>query len=80
MDKSGEKSSFPTLHISPFHYHAAAFTSPPTILKSSIAFFNHAETGSMMVSSLILLERGEIVLYNGIDITVDLEVLHFLGR
>ena len=28
---------------------------------------------------LILLERGEIVLYNGIDITVDLEVLRFGG-
>ena len=29
--------------------------------------------------SFILLERGEIVLYNGIDITVDLEVLRFWG-
>ena len=27
----------------------------------------------------MLLERGEIVLYNGIDITVDLEVLPFWG-
>ena len=26
-----------------------------------------------------MLERGEIVLYNGIDITVDLEVLRFWG-
>jgi hypothetical protein len=33
--------------------------------------------GIMKVLSLILLERGEIVLYNGIDI--DLEVLRFLG-
>jgi hypothetical protein len=29
--------------------------------------------------SLILLEKGEIVLYNGIDITVALEVLCFWG-
>jgi hypothetical protein len=35
--------------------------------------------GIMKVPSLILLERGEIVLYNGIDIAVDLEVLRFLG-
>jgi hypothetical protein len=28
---------------------------------------------------LIMLERGEIMLYNGIDITVDLEVLRFGG-
>ena len=28
---------------------------------------------------MILLESGEIVLYNDIDITVDLEVLHFWG-
>ena len=40
---------------------------------------NHAEMGIMTVSSLILLERGEIVLYIGIDITVDLEILRFLG-
>ena len=40
---------------------------------------NHAETGSVEVSSWILLERGEAVLYNGIDITVDLEVLRFLA-
>jgi hypothetical protein len=26
-----------------------------------------------------MLERGEIVLYNGVDITVDLEVLRFWG-
>ena len=32
----------------------------------------------MKVLSLILLERGEIVLYNGTDITLDLE-LRFLG-
>ena len=40
---------------------------------------SHAETGSVMVSSWILLERGKIVLYNGIDITVYLEVLRFWG-
>jgi hypothetical protein len=34
--------------------------------------------GIMKVSSLILLVGGESVLYN--DITVDLEVLRFLGR
>ena len=28
---------------------------------------------------MILLESGEIVLYNGIDITVDLEALRFWG-
>jgi hypothetical protein len=39
----------------------------------------HAEKGTMKASSLILLERGEIVLYNGIHITVDLEMLCFLG-
>ena len=33
----------------------------------------------MKGSSLVLLERGEIVLYNGIDITVDLEVFCFLN-
>ena len=36
--------------------------------------------GIMKVSSLILLERRVIVLYNGIDITVDLEVLRFLYK
>ena len=40
---------------------------------------NYAETGSVEVISLILLERGENVLYNGIDITVDLKVLRFWG-
>ena len=40
---------------------------------------NHVEMGIMKVSSLILLERGEIVLYNGIHITVDLAVVCFLG-
>ena len=33
----------------------------------------------MKDSSLILLKRGEIVLYSGIDITVDLEDSRFLG-
>ena len=33
----------------------------------------------MKVSSFILLERGEIVLYNGIDITVDLDDYVFWG-
>ena len=42
-----------------------------------IVFFNHAETGSIKVSSFILMERGEIVLYNGIHITVDLDVFQF---
>ena len=59
-----------------FHFPIHHFFKYPTEL---IAFFNHAETGSMKVLSLILLERGEIVLYNVIHITVDLEVLRFLG-
>ena len=33
----------------------------------------------MKVSSLILLEKGEIVLYNGNHLTVELEVLRFWG-
>ena len=33
----------------------------------------------MQKRAAILLERGEIVLHNGIDITVDLEVLCFWG-
>ena len=40
---------------------------------------NYAETGSVEVMSLILLKRGEIVLYNGIDVTVYLEVLRVWG-
>ena len=59
-----------------FRFPTRHFFKDPTEL---IAFFNHAETGSMKVSSLILLERGEIVLYNDIHITVDLEVMWFLG-
>ena len=66
MDRSSEKSCSPTRHLK----------KDPTEL---IAFLNHAAMGIMKVSSLILLERGEIVLYNVIDITVDLEVLCFFG-
>jgi hypothetical protein len=65
---------------SPFPYHTAGFASPAAMFfYPTELFFNHAEMGSMKVSSLILLERGEIVLYNDIRITVDLEVLRFLG-
>lgn len=78
-----KKSVSHTVYL-PLSLSRSRFCFPTRHLKKAqmelIAFLNHAETGRMKVSSLILLERGEIVLYNGIDITVDLEVLRFLGR
>jgi hypothetical protein len=76
----GGKSHFLTRHLS-FSLSRISLASPPAKdPKELFAFLSHAETGSMVVMSLIVLERGEIVFYNGIDITVDLEVLHFWGR
>jgi hypothetical protein len=66
-------------NIFPLSLSLCNLRSPPAFFlkarRSAITYIYYAETGSVEVSSLILFEREEIVLYSGIHITVDLEVV-----